>query len=118
MQHAELTILVDNRAGSGCVEEHGFALWVDTGDTRVLLDTGQGHALAANAHTLDIDLGWTDALVLSHGHYDHTGAVSQVLGAAPQAHVYCHPEVAELRYSIRDGVVRDIGIPETSMRTL
>jgi 7,8-dihydropterin-6-yl-methyl-4-(beta-D-ribofuranosyl)aminobenzene 5'-phosphate synthase len=118
MNQAVLTVLVDNQAGFGCVAEHGFALWIESGGQRILLDTGQGAALTENACTLGVDLGQTDALVLSHGHYDHTGAVPLVLGAAPHARVYCHPCVTEPRYSIRDGAVRDIRMPHFSMHAL
>ena len=39
------TILVDNQAAAGLVAEHGFSLWIDTGDQRILFDIGQGPAL-------------------------------------------------------------------------
>jgi 7,8-dihydropterin-6-yl-methyl-4-(beta-D-ribofuranosyl)aminobenzene 5'-phosphate synthase len=118
MSKAVLTELVDNQAGFGCVSEHGFALWIDTGEKRILLDTGQGIALAGNARALGIDLDRTDTLVLSHGHYDHTGAVPLVLDAAGQVRVYCNRGVAEPRYSIRDGQVRDVRMPLPSLRAL
>ncbi|HCU68399.1 MAG TPA: MBL fold metallo-hydrolase [Desulfomicrobium sp.] len=118
MTRAELTVLVDNRAGFGCVEEHGYALWIDAGDRRILLDTGQSPALAENARALGVDLGRTDILALSHGHYDHTGAVPLVLSSAPHARLYCHSGVTEPRYSIRDGEARDIRMPMASMRAL
>jgi 7,8-dihydropterin-6-yl-methyl-4-(beta-D-ribofuranosyl)aminobenzene 5'-phosphate synthase len=118
MPRAALTILVDNHAGFGCAEEHGFALWIEAGEARILLDTGQGQALAGNARALGVDLGQTEALILSHGHYDHTGAIPLVLGAAREARVYCHPGVTEPRYSIRDGQARDIRMPMPSMRSL
>jgi len=118
MQKTALTVLVDNQAGFGCLAEHGFALWIEHGGERYLLDTGQGTALAENVRALDVDLGLTDALVLSHGHYDHTGAVPMVLGAAPQVRVYCHSGVTEPRYSISGGQARDIRMPMFSMRAL
>jgi 7,8-dihydropterin-6-yl-methyl-4-(beta-D-ribofuranosyl)aminobenzene 5'-phosphate synthase len=118
MEKTALTVLVDNQAGFGCLAEHGFALWIEHGDQHILLDTGQGEALEANARTLGVDLSRTDALVLSHGHYDHSGAVPQVLGAAPISRVYCHPGVTEPRYSITGGEARDIRMPLFSMRAL
>lgn len=118
MSEAAMTILVDNNAGFGCTGEHGFALWIETGGKSLLLDTGQGGALAGNANALGVDLGAAEALILSHGHYDHTGAIPLVLGAAPEAFVYCHPGVTEPRYSIRDGQARDIRMPMPSMRSL
>jgi len=108
------TILVDNRAGAGLVAERGLALWLQSGGRRILFDTGQGPALAANAPALRVDLRDCDALVLSHGHYDHTGGVSQVLGSADKVHIYCHPAALRPRYSIRDGMPRSIGMPPAS----
>lgn len=113
-----LTVLVDNQADSNLTAEHGFALWIEVGDRRILLDTGQGQALAGNALALGIDPGQADTLVLSHGHYDHTGAVPGVLAAAPQVAVYAHAGVTEPRYSIRDGAARDIRMPPASVRAL
>lgn len=118
MHKTLLTVLVDNQAGFGCLAEHGFALWIEHGGGHILLDTGQGSALAENARVLGIDLAQTDTLVLSHGHYDHTGAVPMVLGAAPKARVYCHSGVTEPRYSISGGEARDIRMPMFSMRAL
>ncbi len=118
MTRAAMTVLVDNQAGLGCVTEHGFALWIDAGDKRILLDPGQGGALAGNAQPLGVDLGRTDILALSHGHYDHTGAVPLVLSSAPRSRLCCHPGVTEPRYSIRDGEARDIRMPQASMRAL
>lgn len=115
---AQLTLVVDNEAGPGCIAEHGFALWIESGDARILLDTGQGLALAPNAQFLGLDLGRTNVLVLSHGHYDHTGAVSLVLDTAPGVHVYAHPGIAESRYSVLADQVRDIRMPRAALRSL
>jgi len=111
-------ILVDNIAGSECIAEHGFALWIETGVRRILLDTGQGAALGENARALGVDLSNTTDLVISHGHYDHTGAVSAVLGHSKYVHAHAHPGVCEPRYSVRDGQVRDIRMPASAVRSL
>lgn len=117
-QRAELTVLVDNQAGPGCMPEHGFALWIETKDRRILLDTGQGEALAGNALALGMDLGRLNTLVLSHGHYDHTGAVPLVLATALEVNVHAHAGVTEPRYSVRAGEARDIRMPAASVRAL
>jgi 7,8-dihydropterin-6-yl-methyl-4-(beta-D-ribofuranosyl)aminobenzene 5'-phosphate synthase len=65
--------------------EHGFAALVeiDDGAARVLWDTGAtGTVLLENARCMKIDLSTIDAIALSHGHSDHTGAVGQVLSLA------------------------------------
>jgi 7,8-dihydropterin-6-yl-methyl-4-(beta-D-ribofuranosyl)aminobenzene 5'-phosphate synthase len=56
-------------------------------------------ALERNAVACGKQLEELDAVVLSHGHYDHTGALEAVLGAAPQATVYLHPDALKRRYS-------------------
>lgn len=116
-KNVKITIIVDNHAGDGLVAEHGFALWIETQGKQILFDTGQGHALLANSRALGIDLRQTDLLVLSHGHYDHTGGVYHVLQAAPKVTVYAHPQVLIDRYSVRDTVAKKVSM-DNECRTL
>jgi len=113
-----ITILVDNQAGPGLTTEHGFSLWIEADGRHILFDTGQGPALPMNARTLGVDLRQTDMVVLSHGHYDHTGGIPHVLHVAPKAHVYCHPGVVQPRYSLRNGSPKPAHMPSESMAAL
>ena len=113
-----ITILVDNQAGAGLVAEHGFSLWIETEDRRILFDTGQGSALEKNAEVLGIDLAETDMLVLIHGHYDHTGGVSLGLRQAEKAALYCHPGAVHPRYNVRNGMARSLQMPSHAMRAI
>jgi 7,8-dihydropterin-6-yl-methyl-4-(beta-D-ribofuranosyl)aminobenzene 5'-phosphate synthase len=95
-----LTVLSENTArGAGILGEHGLSFWLDTGTHRVLFDTGQGLALRHNAATLGIDLARADAIVLSHGHFDHVGGLEAALGVARRAPLYLHPRAVEKKYS-------------------
>ncbi|MBN1866781.1 MBL fold metallo-hydrolase [Candidatus Sumerlaeota bacterium] len=114
----EIAILVDNQAGEGLVSEHGLSLWIEAGSKRILFDTGQGSALSGNAKLIGVALEKTRILVLSHGHYDHTGGIPDVLGMAPDAEVYCHPGAVQPRYSIRDNAPRPIQIPQEALARL
>ncbi|MCK4789253.1 MAG: MBL fold metallo-hydrolase, partial [Desulfobacteraceae bacterium] len=116
-----ITALVEDTArGRDMLAEHGLAFWIEAGPKHVLFDTGQGQVLSHNAHQLSIPLQLTDAVVLSHGHYDHTGGLKHVLQASPTAKVYAHAAAFQAKY-IRnsDGTAREIGIPssdETKIR--
>jgi len=117
----KVTILVDNTvtAAAGVRGEHGLAFWIEIGANRVLFDTGQGLVLADNAHVLGVDLGAVDTVVLSHGHYDHTGGLAEVLRAATGAvTVHAHPEALAPKYKRDATGVRCIGIPPGIRQTL
>jgi len=59
--------------------EHGFSVFVEAQGKKILFDTGQSGAFVKNAEKLGIALEEVDAVVLSHGHYDHTGGVPALL---------------------------------------
>ena len=113
-----ITILVDNHPGENLAHEHGLAFWIEAGGRNILFDTGQGDALPANVEALGIDLSTADHVVLSHGHYDHAGALSYVLERARRAVVHVHPVATEPRYSIADGNARSIGMQAESLAAL
>ncbi|NLV42014.1 MAG: MBL fold metallo-hydrolase [Candidatus Hydrogenedentes bacterium] len=119
LKEVNITLLVDNLAREGLAVEHGFAVLVEAGGRRILFDTGQtGAVLGANADALGADLSGVEAVVLSHGHYDHTGGVPLALARAPRAAVWCHPGVFVPRWSLRDGQPREIGMPPAAREAL
>ena len=115
----KITVLVDYSCKEGLETEHGFAAWVEVGDRQILFDTGQTGVMQTNAAKLGIDLKQAEALVLSHGHFDHTGTLPQFLAENQSAHVYYAHGLHIDRYSCRPGTpVRSIGMPETSRQAL
>ena len=113
-----LTILSDNHAAPGLACEHGFAVLIETGGKRILFDTGQLAALNANCQALDIELANIDAIVLSHGHYDHTGNLADALRIADKATLYLHPSALVERYSIRNDKPKPINMPEAAKQAI
>jgi 7,8-dihydropterin-6-yl-methyl-4-(beta-D-ribofuranosyl)aminobenzene 5'-phosphate synthase len=113
MARTRITVLVENTAGGPSVlAEHGLSYWIEHNGRHILLDSGQGGVLASNAYKLGVPLREINALVLSHGHYDHTGGVAEALKSTQSVKVYAHP-AAFARKFIRnsDGTAREIGMP-------
>jgi 7,8-dihydropterin-6-yl-methyl-4-(beta-D-ribofuranosyl)aminobenzene 5'-phosphate synthase len=89
-----ITILCENLVGklvgSG---EHGFSAFIETSRGNYLFDTGSGHSVVANSLVLDKDLRTVRKIFLSHGHYDHTGGLPEVLKLKGKVDVHAHPRV-------------------------
>ncbi len=98
-ERLDLTFLVDNNAGPGCGAEHGLSIIVETDDTRILFDSGQGSLFKSNAMSLGIDLDRIELAVLSHGHYDHGNGFEYFAGRR----LVCHPEIFIRRYREKNG---------------
>ena len=84
---------------------------------RILFDTGSGDALKGNSRLLDERLEKTDVIVLSHGHYDHTGGIPFVLKNAVTPKILCHSGAVTPRYSIRGSRAKYVGMANNT-RTL
>jgi 7,8-dihydropterin-6-yl-methyl-4-(beta-D-ribofuranosyl)aminobenzene 5'-phosphate synthase len=115
-----ITLLVDNTVGStNMLAEHGLSILIEADGWRILFDTGQGRVLRENLSTLGLSLDPLDALVLSHGHYDHTGGVAAVLGASTPKAIFIHPAALEEKFtSSGQSPCRSIGIPAQSRAAL
>jgi 7,8-dihydropterin-6-yl-methyl-4-(beta-D-ribofuranosyl)aminobenzene 5'-phosphate synthase len=89
-----ITILCENLVGklvgSG---EHGFSAFIETDKGNYLFDTGSGRSIVPNSLTLNKDLKSIRKIFLSHGHYDHTGGLSEVLKLKGKIEVHAHPHV-------------------------
>jgi 7,8-dihydropterin-6-yl-methyl-4-(beta-D-ribofuranosyl)aminobenzene 5'-phosphate synthase len=109
-----ITSLVDNLVGHlFCWGEHGSSFLIETDRGRVMLDTGaSGTVLAHNIRDgLKIPVQPLDAVVLSHGHYDHTAGMDVVLNEFSPRRVIGHSALFEPRFGKADDGVREIGLP-------
>ena len=108
----KITCVVDDRipSGSACRAEHGASFWIEVNGRHVLLDTGQsGSVLLHNLALLGLGPHRLEALVISHGHYDHTGGLAALLAQAPHLPLYAHPDLFRPRYRKTDTGPRQIG---------
>lgn len=104
----KITILVENTTPiPSFVGEYGFAALVSIDDKRFLFDTGSAGAVFTNAKILGIDLQAIDRLIISHGHFDHTGGVVPFLQMGKKK-VYAQKEVFTKRYVVNGASKKDI----------
>ncbi len=115
-----ITALAENSVHQlGLLAEHGVAFLVEIDGLRVLFDTGQGKVLLGNAAGLGISLEHLDAIVISHGHYDHAGGLADVLRLPGSPLIYIHPDATGPKYARRDEPSpRRVGIPDAGLRVL
>ncbi len=81
----ELRIVYDNEAKEGLESDWGFSCLIETGNKKLLFDTGaSGAILSRNMEKLGIKKEELEIIALSHEHWDHIGGLESVL----------HPNVA------------------------
>jgi 7,8-dihydropterin-6-yl-methyl-4-(beta-D-ribofuranosyl)aminobenzene 5'-phosphate synthase len=97
--HMQITTLIENHVElRSLYAEHGLSILIDTGTKKILFDTGQSDKFLFNAMKLGIDIMDIDYVVLSHGHYDHTGGLSAFLNLNKKAIVFCKKEIFISKY--------------------
>jgi 7,8-dihydropterin-6-yl-methyl-4-(beta-D-ribofuranosyl)aminobenzene 5'-phosphate synthase len=95
----KITTLAENTAQMNCLAEWGLSMFIEADGARVLFDTGGGKSIVHNAGVLGIDLSTADRIVISHGHYDHTGGLRDVLTLMKkEVEIIAHPDIWSLKY--------------------
>ena len=96
----KIVTLVENTCGhEACIAEHGLSLYIETEKHKLLLDTGQTDAVVKNAEVLGIDLSAVDTVILSHGHYDHSGGILPFSQINHSAQIIMQRQAAEPHYN-------------------
>lgn len=109
---AKIICLVDNLPGPGYHGEHGISFFIESHCLRMLFDTGQsGTVLLENAKAAGLDFGWLGMIVLSHGHYDHTGGLMKALNKSGTIKLLAHEQAFGKKYSRKDNDLKEIGMP-------
>jgi 7,8-dihydropterin-6-yl-methyl-4-(beta-D-ribofuranosyl)aminobenzene 5'-phosphate synthase len=115
-----LTVLVDDSANPQrpeLIAKHGLSFFVElkTGGhtTNLLMDTGpSADIVLKNALELGVDLKKIDSIVISHGHYDHTGGLLGVIKYIDkEVPVILHPEALKPKFVTKKKKLKKVGIP-------
>jgi 7,8-dihydropterin-6-yl-methyl-4-(beta-D-ribofuranosyl)aminobenzene 5'-phosphate synthase len=118
------TTMEGGQAPDGLVAEHGFSVLVDVAkggrQHRFLFDAGPSpDGVMQNMRRLDIDPGSIEALVCSHGHFDHTTGIDGLVRSLGQTNmpVLIHPHFWRRRRLVLPGR-EPVELPTTSRRAL
>ena len=96
--------LIENTEGmQGCVFAHGLSFYAETAKHKLLLDLGPSADTIKNASSLGVDLTAVDTVILSHGHYDHSGGIIPFTKVNDRALIYMQ-ESATKDYYADDGM--------------
>jgi|YNPMSStandDraft_1061717.scaffolds.fasta_scaffold00711_13 7,8-dihydropterin-6-yl-methyl-4-(beta-D-ribofuranosyl)aminobenzene 5'-phosphate synthase len=108
-----ITVLSDNVVREpDLLGEWGWSVWIEADEHRILFDTGAGRVLEHNARHLHVPVESARFLVLSHGHYDHTGGLVAALSRDQRPELWVHPAAFQPKFLRREhGPARAIGLP-------
>jgi 7,8-dihydropterin-6-yl-methyl-4-(beta-D-ribofuranosyl)aminobenzene 5'-phosphate synthase len=93
----KITVLNDNAPGRNCLAEFGLSYLIEA-DKTILFDTGSTDVFIENANRLAISLDNIEAIVLSHGHWDHGNGLNYIGGHK----LITHPFAFKKRYNKKD----------------
>ncbi len=109
----KIVSLVENTTECGCRTAHGLSLYIETPGHRVLFDVGKDDTFLENAERLGVDIEAVDIVIISHGHYDHGGALPLFLERNNVAKVYIQERAFAPHFSHRPAGVGYIGLDTT-----
>ena len=84
----KIITLMDDQPSSSFKNEHGLSFYIQTKNHTLLFDTGASSLFLENAEMLSLPIEEVDTLIISHGHYDHTGGLSSFLKVNKKADIY------------------------------
>lgn len=112
-----IVTLVENMTDrQGLFAEHGLSFYLESENKKILFDCGQSDIFLKNAKHLGISIADIDALVLSHGHYDHTGGLKYFLMENDHAPIYLKREALFKKYHGERYIGTDAALLNTSQR--
>ncbi|MFX1236023.1 MAG: MBL fold metallo-hydrolase [Promethearchaeota archaeon] len=119
IRNLKILTLVENMVGGKSWGSWGLSFLLEFQDAsdvprKILFDTGgDKNVFMHNVKVFEANINELDAIVLSHGHWDHAGALVEVSKSTGGVKLYTHPEAFFSRYHIKvNGKKREIGIHE------
>lgn len=110
------TVLSDNIACDGLAGEWGLSIYIEYGESRVLLDVGASGLFMENAAKLGLDIAAVDAAALSHAHYDHADGMRAFFKANSRAKFWLRSHAKCYKREKGRRGYKYIGVPENMLR--
>lgn len=115
IQGLKITTLMENKLGNteNLDTEHGLSIYIEVDGKKVLFDTGQSGNFIDNGKKLGIDLKDLDYVLISHGHFDHSGGLKRLVeDINPNIKLFLGKGFFNKKYALRDsGDYEYIGNP-------
>lgn len=106
----EIKVLMENLTYSQNLKsQHGLSFLIKDENIKIVFDTAQNQEFIFNAERMGESLKEVDYVVLSHGHYDHTGGLESFLKINKKAKIIMSRYAVEEKYSNSTGEMREIG---------
>lgn len=100
----KFTFLSENKTENPCfTAEHGLSIYIDVNGRQLLFDTGSSELFIKNAKNMNLDLTEIEAVVISHGHFDHTQGLPFFCKINKKAKIYIHRNGFKKSYGMEDG---------------
>ena len=101
----KLTVLTENVAGAKFLAEHGLSYLIEHDGKTILFDTGHSSVFLENSTLMGLNIkDSVDAIVLSHGHWDHGDGLQHISNKT----LITHPNSFTKRF--RKGNKQNIGL--------
>ena len=112
----KLTVLVDNHTyiDQYYLGEPAVSYYLQDGDFTALFDAGYSDVYLRNAAAMGLALPKVDAVVLSHGHNDHTGGLKYFPDGVEKPKLVGHPDVVKPKLVAHPDIVKPklVGHPD------
>ena len=106
-----IKVLVENMAiSTEYGKVHGLCLYIETVRHKILFDLGPDKLFLDNAEKMGVKIEEIDTVVISHGHYDHGGALGLFLQHNHRAKIYIHKKAFDRHFTKVLGLYIGVGL--------